>query len=212
MFLRLFHFVCMGPPFPVGFARIVTKCERFKSETQSSGTLSVVAARSGENSPGSLPVLSHRTGARGAKGYSRALRIRWRAHIPAHWIDWLLDRTSVRHAATSVDARLRGDWRLSLAVLLAQTLVCRGCGRHVRDVRSCDLPGGCARVLRAFLDCHYLERSQFVVTGTQDRSGEVRQPCRARRNSHSRQVPASLGCHPTHTAQPGVWAVSHQSF
>src|SRR5271157_4139616 len=50
-------------PFPAGLDRIVTKCERFKSETQSSGTLSVVAARGGENSPGSLPVLSHRTGA-----------------------------------------------------------------------------------------------------------------------------------------------------
>ena len=43
-------------------------------------------------------------------------------------------------------------------------------------------------------------------------SGEARQPYSARRNSHCRQVPAAHGCHPTHTAQPGVWAVSHQSF
>src|SRR5271157_445376 len=122
----------MDTPFHVSLDGIVTKCELFNSETRSSGTLSVVTARSCENSPGSLPVLSHRTGARGAQGCSRALRVRGRAHISAHWIDWLLDRTSVRHAASTVDARLLSDWRLSLAVLLAQTFYCRGCGRHVR--------------------------------------------------------------------------------
>src|ERR1019366_392278 len=98
----------MDPPFHVGFDGIVAKCEVFRSETQSSGTLSVVTAGRSEDSPGSLPVLSHRTGARGAQDFSRTLRIRGRAYISAHWIDWLLDRTSFRHATTSGDTRLPG--------------------------------------------------------------------------------------------------------
>src|ERR1039458_1927087 len=108
--------LCMDPSFHVFFYRIVTKCEWFKLETQSSGTLSLAAARSGENSSGSLSVLSGRTGARGAQDCRRALRIRGRAHISADWTDWLLDRTYLRHAANSVGARIPGDRRLSRAV------------------------------------------------------------------------------------------------
>src|SRR5271166_3154776 len=50
------------------FDRIATKCEGFESERQCRGTLSLATAGSRENSPGSLFVLSHWTGARGAQG------------------------------------------------------------------------------------------------------------------------------------------------
>ena len=127
------------------------------------------------------------------------------------WIDWLLDRPSVRRADGSLDARLPRNWWFDLTVLLAQLSTAEAAGVTSEMSGLATYLVGALVYYEHFSIATTLSVAGLLLLGL--KTGLEKLATRAAPvDSHSRRVPASHRGHFAHTAQPGVRAVSHQSF
>src|ERR1019366_4166003 len=137
--------------------------EESSRRCNASGTLPAVAPRGSKDCSGPVFVFPDRTRARRAQGSRGLVLLRRSAHIPAHRPDWLFHCSHRGRTTAAADGRLSGSRRIPAFVLLAQAFLCGSCRCHLRNVRSHDIPGGSARLLRTFLDCYHAERCSLLL-------------------------------------------------
>src|SRR6185437_8083309 len=87
-----------------------------------------------------------------------------------------------------------------------------GRGYYLGDVRTCDVPGRCARLLRTFLGGNHAQCCLSAISRPERISGEAGCAHSGTGNPDLHQISVADRRNSAHSAEPAIWKIPHQSI
>src|ERR1700676_5627673 len=167
----------------------------------------LAANRGPQDYPGSVSFLPYRFRTRRTSCRSqwpRTIRF-WRGtNVSSSGAHRLRLKPGVWRQFGSADRRLRGNWRIFVALLPTQARYIQKCRSHYGDVRTGDVSRWRARFARPIVDCYDDRRYECSFARAENSARKSVASCAERRNPGLRETFVFDRSHAAHCSQPHV--------